>query len=194
MANNTLGEWSDGDDDWVFEIDEQNFLPNNTLGQWSDGDDEWVFEIDEQNILPNNTLNEWSDGDDDWVFENNNNNNNNKEGDDQLIRSINENEMLNQMGRGQKRKNDDEDEEPQQDYYEMKTARKHYSKKFNMMATTHTVQFNNDLKDMDLLESQQRTHAIFHHMLEDVTTGMNPNDQVRFVLRSDRLQTPIAIP
>ena len=22
MANNTLGEWSDGDDDWVFEIDE----------------------------------------------------------------------------------------------------------------------------------------------------------------------------
>ena len=47
---------------------------------------------------------------------------------------------------------------------------------------------------MDLLESQQRTHVIFHHLLEDVTTGMNPNDQVRFVLRSDQLQTPIAIP
>ena len=216
MANNTLGEWSDGDDDWVFEIDEQSILPNNTLGEWSDGDDDWVFEIDEQSILPNNTLNEWGDGDDDWVFEideqnilpNNTLNewsdgdwvfeideqNNNEEEDDQLIRSINESEVLNQTGRGQKRKNDDQDEEPQHDYYEMKTVRKHHLKKFDMTATTHTVRFNNDLKDVDLLESQQRTHAIFHHMIEDVTTGMNPNDRVRFVLRSDQLQTPISIP
>ena len=102
--------------------------------------------------------------------------------------------MLNQTGRGQKRKNDDQDEEPQHDYYEMKTARKHHLKKFDMTATTHTVRFNNGLKDVDLLESQQRTHAIFHHLLEDVTTGMNPNDRVRFVLRSDQLQTPISIP
>ena len=204
MNNNTLGEWSDGEDEWVFEIDESLFIPQpiptNTLGEFSDGEDDWVFEIDEQNFLPNNTLNEQnflpnntlnerSDGDDSWVFENNN-----EEEDDQLIRSINENEMLNQMGRGQKRKNDDQDEEPQQDYYEMKTARKHHVKKFNMTATTHTVHFNNDLKDMDLLESQQRTHAIFHRLLEDVTIGMNPNDQVRFVLRSDQLQTPISIP
>ena len=77
MANNTLNEWSDGDDDWVFEIDEQSILPNNTLNEWSDGDDDWVFEIDEQNILPNNTLNEWSDGD--WVFEIDEQNNNEEE-------------------------------------------------------------------------------------------------------------------
>ena len=163
MANNTLNEWSDGEDDWVFEIDEQN----NTLNEWSDGEDDWVFEIDEQN---------------------------NNEEDDQLIRSINENEVLNQAGRRQKRKNDDQDEEPQHDYYEMDTARKHHSKKFGMTATTHTARFNNGLKDVDLLGTQQRTHAIFHHLLEDVTTGMNPNDQVRFVLRSDQLQTPISIP
>ena len=215
MANNTLNEWSDGDDDWVFEIDEQSILPNNTLNEWSDGDDDWVFEIDEQSILPNNTLNEWSDGDDDWVFEideqnilpNNTLNEwsdgdwvfeideqNNNEEDGELIRSINESEVLNQTGRGQKRKNDDQDEEPQHDYYEMKTARKHHLKKFDMTATTHTVRFNNGLKDVDLLESQQCTHAIFHHLLEDVTTGMNPNDRVRFVLRSDQLQTPISIP
>ena len=197
MANNTLNEWSDGDDDWVFEIDEQNILQaNNTLNEWSDGEDDWVFEIDEQNILPaNNTLNEWSDDEDDRVFEiDEQNNNNNEEEDDQLIRSINENEVLNQAGRGQKRKNDDQDEEPQHDYYEMDTARKHHSKKFGMTATTHTVRFNNGLKDVDLLETQQRTHAIFHHLLEDVTTGMNPNDQVRFVLRSDQLQSPISIP
>ena len=190
MANNTLNEWSDDDDDWVFEIDEQNIL--NTLNEWSDGEDDWVFEIDEQNILPNNTLNQWSDGEDDWVFEINEQNNNEE---DPLIRSINENEVLNQAGRGQKRKNDDdEDEGLQQDYYQMETTRKHHVKKFGMTATTHTVRLNNGLKDVDLLESQQRAHTIFHHMLEDVTTNMKPNDQVRFVLRSDQLQTPISIP
>ena len=115
MANNTLNKWSDGDDDWVFEIDEQSILPNNTLNEWSDGDDDWVFEIDEQSILPNNTLNEWSDGDDDWVFEideqnilpNNTLNEwsdgdrvfeideqNNNEEDGELIRSINESSII----------------------------------------------------------------------------------------------------
>ena len=190
MSNNTLGEWSDGDDDWVFEIEESVFLPQNTLGEWSDGDDDWVFEIDEQN------------------------NNSNNEGDDHLIRSINENEGLyglhgddddddltrdndlqgEQTGRGEKRESDDQGAEPQQDYYEMKTVRKHHLKKFDMTATTHEVRFNNDLKDIDLLESLQRIHAIFHHMIEEVTKDMNPNDRVHFVLRSDQLQTPISIP
>ena len=31
--NNTLDEWSDGEDDWVWDINE-----NNTLGEWSDGE------------------------------------------------------------------------------------------------------------------------------------------------------------
>ena len=60
MANNTVNEWSDDEDDWVFEIDEQNILPeiiaNNTLNEWSDDEDDWVFEIDEQNILPDSLL------------------------------------------------------------------------------------------------------------------------------------------
>ena len=170
MANNTLGEFSDGEDGWVFEIDQSTFLPTNTLGEFSDGEDDWVFEMDED------------------VRDNN------EDDDDDLIRSIDEDEVLNQTGRGDKRKSDDQDEEPQQDYYEMKTVKKHYSKKFRMTATDHTVRFNNVLHDVDLLESQERTYTIFHHLLEDVTADMNPNDQVRFVLRSQQLQTPISIP
>ena len=174
MATNTLGEFSDGEDDWIWEIDESTFPPQtistNTLGQFSDGEDDFVFDVNE---------NVWNNCEDD---------------DDDLIRSIDENEVLNQAGRGEKRKSDDQDEEPQQDYYEMKTVRKHYSKKFRMTATDHTVRFNNVLNDVNLLESHERTHAIFHHLLEDVTADMNPNDQVRFVLRSQQLQTPISIP
>ena len=174
MANNTLGEFSDGEDEWVFEIDQSTFLPQtiptNTLGEFSDGEDDWVFEMDED------------------VRDNS------EDDDDDLIRSIDEDEVLNQTGRGEKRKSDDQDEEPQQDYYEMETVRKHHSKKFGMTATDHTVRFNNVLHDVDLLESHERTHAIFHHLIEDVTSDMNPIDQVRFVLRSDQLQTPISIP
>ena len=193
MATNTLGEWSDGEDDWIFEIDESAFLPQNistnTLGEFSDGEDDWIFEIDESAFLPQsiptNTLGEFS----------NEGVRNNSEEDDDLIRSINEDEVLNQVGRGEKRKSDDQDEEPQQDYYyHIESAEKHRSKKFGMKATDHTVRFNNALHDVDLLESQERIHDIFQHLLEDVTKDMNPNDQVRFILRSDQLQTPIAIP
>ena len=176
MANNTLGEFSDGEDEWLFEIDESVFIPQpvaiNTLGEFSDGEDDFVFEIDE-GVRDN------SEDDDD---------------DDGLIRSVDEDQVLNQTGRGEKRKSDDQNEEPGQYFYEMKTVRKHHSKKFRMTATDHTVRFNNVLHDVDLLESHERTQAIFHHLIEDVTADMNPNDQVRFVLRSEQLQTPISIP
>ena len=192
MATNTLGEWSDGEDDWIFEIDESAFLPQNistnTLGEFSDGEDDWIFEIDESAFLPQsiptNTLGEFSN---EGVW-------NNSEEDDDLIRSINEDEVLNQVGRGEKRKSDDQNEEPQHDYYKIQDGRERHSKKFGMTATDHIVRFNNGLHDVDLLESQERIHDIFQHLLEDVTKDMNPNDQVRFILRSDQLQTPIAIP
>ena len=39
--NNTLNEWSDGEDDWVWDINE-----NNTLGEWSDGEDDMIRGVD----------------------------------------------------------------------------------------------------------------------------------------------------
>ena len=99
-----------------------------------------------------------------------------------------------QTGRGKKRKSDDQDEEPQQDYYQIKPVRNHHSQKFNMTAKNYSVHFNNVLDDVDLLESQNRTYGIFYHLLKDVTEGMNSTDQVRFVLSSNQLQTPIALP
>ena len=225
MANNTLGEWSDGDDDWLFEIDESlwnnsskdagnevlNQTTTNTLGEWSDGDDDWVFEIDESlwnssskdagnevlNQTTTNTLGEFSDGEDDFVFETDENARaNSEDDDDDLIRSIDEDQVLNQTGHGEKRKVDEQllPVESGEDYYSIETKKKQYSKKFGMTATDHIVRFNNVLHDVDLLESQERTHTIFQHLLEDVTADMNPNDQVRFILRSDQLQSPISIP
>ena len=105
-----------------------------------------------------------------------------------------------QTGRGQKRKiesddgseSDDESEsedEQGQYYYELKSSEKYNSKKFGMTATDHRVHFNNVLADFDLLKSYESTMKIFHHLLEELKEGMAPNDKVRFILRSEQLDT-----
>ena len=97
-----------------------------------------------------------------------------------------------QTGRGKKRKAENQNQE--QDYYQIKPVRKQHSQKFNMTAKNYGVRFNNVLDDVDLLQSRKRTYGIFDHLIKDVTKGMNSYDQVRFVLSSNQLQTPIAIP
>ena len=105
---------------------------------------------------------------------------------DDVIRDI-------QTGRGEKRKSD-EPLLPEKDFYEMESVRKYHSKKFGMTATDHIIRFNTVPSELDLIESYERTQAIFQHILNDVTRGMNEKDQVRFVLRSDQLDIPISIP
>ena len=142
-----------------------DIMGENTLGEWSDGDDDWIWDIDES------TFWEWSD----------------PEADD-IIRNIDV-----QTGSGKKRKSD-EVPEPEQDFYELETTKKYNSKKFRMTATDYTIRFNNVVNDLDLIESHERVQKIFEHLLNDVTEDMDERDQVRFVLRSDQLDTPISIP
>ena len=177
--NNTLDEWSDGEDDWVWDINE-----NNTLGEWSDGEDDMVWGVDSD-------LWEWSDPEADDIIRNMVVDDSglsewcDPEADD-IIRDI-------QTGRGEKRKSD-EPLLPEKDFYEMESVTKHHSKKFGMTATDHIIRFNTVLSELDLIESYERTQAIFEHLLNDVTRDMNEKDQVRFVLRSDQLDIPISIP
>ena len=119
MATNTLGEFSDGEDDFVFEIDEN--LWNN-----SEDDDDLIRNIDEDEVLAELYGND----------------------DDDLIRNVDENEVLaevTQTGRGEKRKSDEQDLESGEYYYHIERVKKHHSKKFRMTATDHTVRFNNVL-------------------------------------------------
>ena len=160
MDANTLGEWSDGDDDWIWDVDESD------PWEWSDPEaDDIIRNLDVDDSTPS----EWSD----------------PEADD-IIRNI-------QAGRGEKRKSD-EPLLPEKDFYEKESVTKHRSKKFRMTATDHTIRFNDVLSELDLIESYERTQAIFEHLLNDVTRDMNKKDQVRFVLRSDQLDTPISLP
>ena len=152
-----------------FTIMERN-QKENTLGEWSDGDDDWIMKIDE------NTLGEWSDSDD-----------------DEIIRNVEENV---QAGRGRKRKSDETDHSaslPEENFYVIESVKEVKSKKFRMTGTDYTVRFNNTLSELDLVESYERTQEIFEHLLNYVTAGMNEKDQVRFVLRSTQLETPISL-
>ena len=109
-----------------------------------------------------------------------------------------------QTGRGEKREHESDRESESEDgqsedeqgqyYYQIESRRKYHSKKFGMTATDHRVRFNNVLADRDLLESYETTHKIIYHLLEDVKEGMAPNDKVRFILRSEQLETPISLP
>ena len=143
-------------------------MADNTLGEWSDGDDSWIFDVDE------NTLGDWSDSED-----------------DEIIRNIVEND---QSGRGEKRKSDDDEDDEEEDFYIMESVKQIKSKKFRMTAKDYTIRFNNIVSDLDLIESHQRTQTIFEHLLNNVTKEMNDQDKVRFVLRSEQLDTPISIP
>ena len=148
----TLGEWSDGDDEWIWDVD-----------------DEWEFSDSEADDIIRNV----------WEFSD-------SEADD-IIRNV-------QIGEGEKRKNNEEPE-AEQDFYVKESVKKHNSKKFRMTATDHTIRFNNNtVNNFDLIESHERTYQIFEHLLSDVTEGMDERDQVRFVLRSEQLDTPISIP
>ena len=131
------------------------------------------------------TLGEWSDGDDEWVWD---------------VRYDNDGLENGQLGRGEKRRGNETDDEsdnsiPQgENFYAIENVRQVKSKKFRTTAMDYSVRFNNTAAAYDLIESYERTQTIFEHLLNDVTSGMSEEDQVRFVLRSTQLETPISLP
>ena len=163
-VHNTLGEWSDSDDDWVLNVEEKN----NTLGEWSDSDDDWVWDI-----MENDEINEG--------------------------KGTSSNTMENvQVGCGKKRKNDEINEgattSSENNFYVIENVKQTKSKKFRMAATNYSIRFNNTESELDLVEELERTQEIFGDIVKDITGGMNEEDQVRFVLRSEQLDTPISLP
>ena len=163
-----------------------------TLGEWSGGDDEWIWNVEYEWEPNNDDINRnVQDGEGEKRK-------NNEEPERVCEFSDSEADNINrdvQIGEGQKRKANEEEPEPEQDFYVKESVRKHMSKKFRMTATDHTIRFiNNTVNNFDLIESHERTYQIFEHLLSDVTEGMDERDQVRFVLRSEQLETPISIP
>ena len=215
-------EWSDSEeDDLIRNINEDEVL-REFNDEWSDSeDDERIRNINEDEILrsvndehtgrgekrKNRNVN-LSDSEDEPIRKRRNQNvvssdseDNDPTPRDEFIPGTTEEDFIpgtteedEQTGQGKKRKAENQDVEQEQEYYWIKPVKDYHSKKFNMTAKNYRVQFNNALDNVDLLKSQNRTYDIFDHLLRDVTEGMNSTDQVRFVLSSNQLQSPISLP
>ena len=144
MATNTLGEFSDGEDDFVFDINEEEILAraygnDNTVirnsnqeeilsGEWSDPEaDDLIRNINEEEILAG----VYGNDDDDDIIRNINEEEilAGVHGNDDIIRDIDEDEV--QTGRGEKRKNESDDEESTESedeqgqyYYQLESSKK----------------------------------------------------------------------
>ncbi len=93
---------------------------------------------------------------------------------------------------GKKRKMGDETS-TSNSFYTVNEVRQVKSKKYRTTAVDYSVRFN-DLEDLHLIREYERTQQIFEQLLNDVTQGLRESDLVRFVLRTDQLDTPISLP
>ena len=174
--HNTIGEWSDSDDEWVWDVKENGEMYN-TLGEWSDSDDDWIWDVKETVQVGRGRKrksDEINDG-------NNTSSNEVNGGDNTSSNEVNEGaSALSPL--------------PENNFYVVENVNQVNSKKFRMSAMDYSIRFNNTESELDLIEGYERTQEIFEHLLNNITGGMNEKDQVRFVLRSDQLKTPISLP
>ena len=109
------------------------------------------------------------------------------------ISETSEEESVTQAGQGVKRKSDSNDER-EHSYYEVTGTKERTSKKFKATIKDTEIRFNNTVENMDLIDDRKRTYAIIQQLVDDVTGGVKDRDQIHFVLRSDQLEAPIALP
>jgi hypothetical protein len=67
-------------------------------------------------------------------------------------------------------------------------------KKFGTTGTDYTVQFTDMFAHLELSPFHNRLHGIFESLLNTITQDIPEHDQVRFVLHSPQLETPISLP
>ena len=182
-AHNTLGEWSDGDDDWVFEV---QIPPEYDIYN----PEYYIYNPEE---MPKNNGEE--------MFRHS------PEASDSEVecpRRISdtgkeeESVTETQTGQGEKRKSvdddDDDDDEREHSYYEIVGTKERISKKFSTTIKDTELHFNNVVENMDLIDERNRTYAIIQQLVDDVTEGVKDRDKIHFVLRSDQLESPIVLP
>ncbi len=187
----------DTNDSWVFAVDETQFpnrddYSNETI--WdkyhTEGStDSWIFEIDESqygggngdtnNESETEVLDQSQDSD-------------NAEG----VGPPNDTEEVRQLG--------DTDEASESEhsngsitegerFYTINKVRQVKTKKFRTTATDYSVSFKG-LEDLNVVQQGLNVRILFEQLLDDVTEGMKDSDQVRFVLRTEQLDTPISLP
>ena len=216
----TLGEWSDGDDDWVFEVQippEYDIYnpeytiynnPEETLqNNREEGADEGIIrnipeemfrhsleasdsEVEQSHRSRTRAISGTSSSSDSEVEWS-------QRSRTRAISETSEEEESvteTQAGQGEKRKSDSVDDDEEHSYYEITGTKERRSKKFSATIRDTEIRFNNTVENMDLIDDRKRTYTIIQQLVDDVTGGVKDRDQIHFVLRTEQLETPIALP
>ncbi len=85
------------------------------------------------------------------------------------------------------------DDDTGERFYTINKVRQVKSKKFRTTAMNYSVSFKG-LEDLDVVQQSLNLRIIFDQLLNDITGGMSENDLIRFVLRTEQLDTPISLP
>ena len=85
------------------------------------------------------------------------------------------------------------DDDTGERFYTINEVRQVKSKKFRTTAMDYSVSFKG-LEDLDVVQQSLNVRIIFDQLLNDITGGMSENDLIRFVLRTEQLDTPISLP
>ena len=145
---------------------------------------------DDEPLLQNERLGLASDFMDSWTREQREN----------FMTDWQDDEPLLQVGRGQKRSFDEVNdgagtsEQVSDNFFTVSNVKQVKVKKFNATGMDYTVQFMDTFAHLELSQYHDRLHEIFESLLNTVTQDIPMQDQVRFVLQSPQLETPISLP
>ena len=118
------------------------------------------------------------------------------EGDERFYEEMNDESLIQQVGRGQKRSGEEMsgDDEVRDNFFVVSGIKQVNVKKFKTTGTDYAIQFTDTFAHLELSEFHDRLHKIFQSVLDRVTQDIPEHDQVRFVLHSPQLEYPISLP
>ncbi len=180
----------DTNDSWVFAVDETQFAEKDDDAMIWDkyhtegSTDSWIWEVDESQYGGGNGGADTQSGDANTTTES---------GAEMLSESQDSDgaEEASQSDSAEETSDDSVTEGER--FYTINEVRQVRTKKFRTTATDYSISFKG-LEDLNVVQQGLNVRILFEQLLDDVTTGMKESDQVRFVLRTEQLETPISLP
>ncbi len=181
----------DTNDSWVFAVDETQFVEKDDDTMIWDkyhtegSTDSWIWQVNESQYGGGNssTNTENSSDNDNTATESGTEMSNES-------RYASDNDDAEEVNESQY---DDDSVTEGERFYTINEVRQVKTKKFRTTATDYSVSFKG-LEDLDVVQQSLNVRIIFDQLLNDITGGMKENDQIRFVLRTEQLDTPISLP
>ncbi len=170
-------------DSWVFAVDETQFDEKDDDAMIWDkyhtegSTDSWIWEVDESQYGGGNGSTDTESG-----------------GDNTATETLDGSRYTSDGGEeGSESQYDDDSVTEGERFYTINEVRQVKTKKFRTTATDYSVSFKG-LEDLNVVQQGLNVRILFEQLLDDVTTGMKESDQIRFVLRTEQLDTPISLP